>query len=74
MLVHICNSLKGLQDQPKVFRSYEIIRLILQPLTFHSITDHLYVLYSLFSHVYIYIYIYIYIYTYIHIYTYMYYI
>ena len=28
-LVHICNSLKRLQNQPKVLTSYKIIRLIL---------------------------------------------
>ena len=59
-LVHICNSLKRLEDQPKVLTSYEIIRLILQPMTFHHITDRLYVLSFLFSYIYIYIFIYIY--------------
>ena len=36
-LVYICNSLKRLENQPKVLTSYKIIRLILQPLTFHYI-------------------------------------
>ena len=59
------------QDQLKVLTSDKMIRLILQPLTFHYITDRLYVLTSLFSYIdYIYIdYIYIdYIYIYIYIY------
>ena len=48
------------QDQLKVLTSDKMIRLILQPLTFHYITDRLYVLTSLFSYIdYIYIYIYI---------------
>ena len=50
------------QDQLKVLTSDKMIQLILQPLTFHYITDRLYVLTSLFSYIdYIYIYIYIYI-------------
>ena len=74
MLVHICNSLKGLQDQPKVLTSYKIIRLILQPLKFLYTTDRLYVLSSLFSYIYIYIFIYIvYMYVYsLHVDTYVY--
>ena len=48
------------QDQLKVLTSDKMIRLILQPLTFHYITDRLYVLTPLFSYIdYIYIYIYI---------------
>ena len=41
------NSLKRLQDQPKVLASYKIIQLILQPPTFHYIYIYIYIYYML---------------------------
>ena len=67
-LAHIWNSLKRLQDQPKVLTSYKITRLILQPLYIISLYISLYNRWYIY---FIYIYLYIYIYEYIYIYIYI---
>ena len=65
-----CKYLKRLQDQLKVLARYKIIRLILQPVTFHYIYISIYLYQYLYLSIYIYIlFIYIYIiYIYICIY------
>ena len=66
-----CKYLKRLQDQLKVLARYKIIRLILQPVTFHYIYISIYLYQYLYLSIYIYIY-YLYIYIlFIYIYVYI---